>query len=32
MAKLLGNLNLALLVGVALLALAMLGLHGDLIG
>lgn len=32
MAKLLGNLNLALLLGVALLALAMFGLHGGEIG
>ncbi|MDP8914008.1 MAG: urate hydroxylase PuuD [Pseudomonadota bacterium] len=32
MAKLLGNLNLALLIGVLLLALAMAGLHGGLIG
>ena len=32
MAKLLGNLNLALLLGVALLAAAMFGLHGGEIG
>ena len=32
MAKLLGNLHLALLIGVLLLALAMAGLHGGLIG
>ena len=32
MAKLLGNLNLALLIGVLLLALAMAGLHGGVIG
>ena len=32
MAKLFGNLNLALLVGVALLVLAMFGLHGDQLG
>jgi uncharacterized membrane protein len=32
MTKLLGNLNLALLIGVLLLALAMAGLHGGLIG
>ncbi len=32
MAKLLGNLNLALLIGVALLAAAMVGLHGTEMG
>jgi uncharacterized membrane protein len=32
MSKLLGNLNLALLIGVLLLALAMFGLHGGVIG
>ena len=32
MAKLLGNLNAALLIGVVLLALAMFGLHGGVIG
>ena len=32
MTKLLGNLNLALFTGVVLLALAMFGLHGGLIG
>ena len=32
MAKILGNLNLALLTGVILLALVMFGIHGDAVG
>ena len=32
MGKILGNLNLALLLGVVLLAAAMFGLHGDAVG
>jgi uncharacterized membrane protein len=32
MAKILGNFHLALLIGVALMIAAMIGLHGDLLG